>query len=238
VVHVPERGSSVVLRSQEGAAHLGTVTALSPGRIAFELEDDHDRTFMIQERVLVTWPDNAGVMCLPTVIIDVPLYDDRLWLAQATGDPWSEQRREFIRAAIIGTVALRRTDSLDIAIGELIDLSEAGLRCSISERHADLAEPGTEVTLSVVLDQEEDFQLSGKVLYGRHAARADGRLEFVVIFDRPIVQVERLRFHIGLAERKGENGAQTRFPARPEPARSAARLASRPAPWTRGPAPR
>jgi hypothetical protein len=238
MVHLPERGSSVVLKSQEGAAHLGTVTALSPGRIAFELEDDHDRTFMIEERVLVTWPDHAGVMCLPTVIIDVPLYDDRVWLAQATGDPWSEQRRQFVRAAIIGTVALRRTDSLDIAIGELIDLSEAGLRCSISGRHGDMAEPGTEVTLSVVLDQEEDFQLPGKVLYGRHAARADGRLEFVVIFDRPIVQLERLRFHIGLAERKGENATQPSAAARLGPVSTNARLASRPAPRTRGPAPR
>jgi hypothetical protein len=180
---------------------------VSPGRVAFELEEDRDRTFMLDERVLVTWPDSAGVMCLPSIVIDVPLYEDRAWLVQASGDSWNEQRRQYVRAALAGSVALRRSDSLDIAIGDLIDLSEAGLRCTIGARHAAMAEPGTEVITSVVLGDDEDFQLPGKVLYGRHTARADGRLEFVVLFDRPVVQVERLRFHIKRAEVRSRSAA-------------------------------
>jgi hypothetical protein len=215
MVQLPERGADIVLRTQSGASHRGAVVGNSPGRLAFELEEDYDRTFMIDERVLVTWPDPAGVTCLPSVIVDTPLYDDRAWLAQAVGEPWNEQRRAYIRASLRGTVALRRvgSDGLDIAVGDLIDLSEAGLRCSIGERHGALAEPGTEITLTLELGEEE-FELPGKVLYGRHAARTDGRLEFVVIFDRPVVQVERLRYHITRTERigKNDNVAQLRSP--------------------------
>jgi PilZ domain len=205
MVLLPNRGSTIVLRTQSGEAHRGQVVGNSPGQVAFELEDDYDRTFMIDERVLVTWPDPLGVTCLPSVIVDTPLYEDRAWLAQAVGEAWNEQRRAYVRAALTGTVALRRVgdDGLNIAVGDLIDLSEAGLRCSISERHAALAEPGTEVTLTLELEQDE-FELPGKVLYGRHTARSDGRLEFVVIFDRPVVQVDRLRFHIKRSERKAD----------------------------------
>lgn len=196
----PQRGALIDLRNRSGASYPGKVVAVSTGRIAFELHDDHDRTFMLEERVLVTWPEPAGVICLPGVIVDVPLYEDRAWLVQAAGEPWNEQRRKYVRAALAGTVALRRHDSFEIAVGDLIDLSEAGLRCTIGERHRQLAEPGTEVITSVVLGEDDDFQLPGKVLYGRHSTRPDGRLEFVVLFDRPVIQVERLRFHIRQAE--------------------------------------
>lgn len=216
MVQLPERGAAIVLRTQSGASHRGAVVGNAPGRLAFELEDDYDRTFMIDERVLVTWPDPAGVTCLPSVIVDTPLYEDRAWLAQAVGEPWNEQRRAYVRAHLTGTVALRRvgSDGLDIAVGDLIDLSEAGLRCSISERHASLAEPGTEVTLTLELGEDE-FELPGKVLYGRQAARADGRLEFVVIFDRPVIPVERLRYHIKRAERGEADNVVPLRPRRP-----------------------
>ena len=196
----PHRGTRIVLRGRTGATYPGKAIAVSSGRLAFELDNDHDRAFMPDERILVTWTDTDGVITVPAKVVDVPLYEDRAWLVETAGDAWNEQRRQYFRAPLAGSVALRRPDSFDIAVGDLIDLSEAGLRCRIGERHRPLAEPGTELVVSVVLGEDEDFQLPGKVLYGRHASRPDGGLEFVVLFDRPVVQVERLRFHIRQAE--------------------------------------
>lgn len=196
----PQRGTPIVLRSRSGASFAGKVVAVSPGRLAFELDNDQDRAFMLEERIQVAWTDTDGAITVPAKVLDVPLYDDRAWLVETVGDAWNEQRRQYFRAALSGSVALRRPDSFDIAVGELVDLSEAGLRCRIGARHSSLAEPGTELVISVVLGEDEDFQLPGKVLYGRNTSRPDGGMEFVVLFDRPVVQVERLRFHIRQAE--------------------------------------
>lgn len=198
----PGRGTKITLRGRSGASFPGKVIALSAGRLAFELENDQDRAFMLEERILVTWTDPDGLITVPAKVVDVPLYEDRAWLVETAGDAWNEQRRQYVRATLSGSVALRRPDSFDIAVGDLIDLSEAGLRCRIGERHRPLAEPGTELVVSVVLGEDEDFQLPGKVLYGRNTSRPDGGLEFVVLFDRPVVQVERLRFHIRQAEQR------------------------------------
>ncbi|UQX89620.1 hypothetical protein M6D93_06330 [Jatrophihabitans telluris] len=214
-MNIPPRGSIVVLRSQAGESHRGRVVGTSPGHVAFELEDDQDRTFGLRERVLVTWPEEGGIICLPTTVIDVPVWEDRGWLAEIAGEPWNEQRRKYARAVIEGTVSLRRrhSTSFDIAIGDLVDLSEAGLRCTISTRFADLAEPETEVTLTLVVDEDE-FELNGKVLYGRQSARSDGRLEFVVLFDRPVLQSERLRLITARAERQALAAARNRLLSR------------------------
>lgn len=196
----PQRGTRIVLRGRTGATFPGKVIAVSPGRLAFELDNDLDRAFMLEERIQVTWTDADGAITVPAKVVDVPLYDDRAWLVETAGDAWNDQRRQYFRAPLSGSVALRRPDSFDIAVGELVDLSEAGLRCRIGERHRPLAEPGTELVVSVVLGEDEDFQLPGKVLYGRNTSRPDGGLEFVVLFDRPVVQVDRLRFHIRQAQ--------------------------------------
>jgi hypothetical protein len=212
----PVPGTEAVLRAQTGEAHRARIVAVMSGRVSFELSDTQDdRTFAWNERLLITWPDDTGLTCLPVVVVEQPDEDDTIWLSQIVAEAWHEQRRRHVRKAVEGTVSLRRlyAEAIDAAFASLIDLSEAGLRCALDERYLDLGEPGTLVALTLELPDDQ-FDLTGTVLYARYAAREDRRVECVVVFDRPVAHLERLRRHIG-DEGSDQAGAPTGLGASP-----------------------
>jgi hypothetical protein len=197
VIRLPEAGASVVLRDQAGGAHRARLVNIMEGHLGLLLDEPRDQTFAVSSRLLVTWPDKFGLICLPCLSVRLPDQADTRLIVQVSGESWREQRRQFPRARVGGEVTLRSPEQpgLPPVRGKLIDLSEAGLRCAIDERHTALREPKTLV--SVVLDLDEnELELPGKVLYGRPIAREDRALEVVILFDRPVVKVELLRRHI------------------------------------------
>jgi PilZ domain len=212
----PSAGYELIIRDQNGSAHRAVATAVTPGRIAFRFIEDRSGQFGLDERLLVTWPDDASLVCLPVLVDELPDEFDDAWLVRAVGDPWREQRRRYIRAAISGTVWLRLLGA-NVAEGipaELIDLSEAGLRCAIDPDHLELGEP--DALLSLILEVPGDqFEMTGRVLYARPVAREDGRPECVVVFDRPVPQVEVLRQHVNGEGQVASTGAALPMPAHP-----------------------
>ena len=114
-------------------------------------------------------------------------------MAEIVGEAWQEQRRQFLRAAIAGTVALSPTPGSGVpdtqpAEGSLVDLSEAGLRCAVGSRREYLTMPTTPVTVRITM-ADLDLTLAGKILYGRPMARRDGMLEVVVVFDLSLIHI-------------------------------------------------
>ncbi|MCW2521907.1 MAG: PilZ protein [Frankiales bacterium] len=197
MTRLPEAGTAVVLRDQAGGAHQARLVNVMEGHLGLLLDDPRGQVFDVSSRLLVTWPDKFGLVCLPCASVRLPDHSDTRLIVQVTGDSWREQRRQFQRASVTGVVGLRSPEqpSVGLVNGMLIDLSEAGLRCAIDERHTALREPKTLVTVVLDLDENE-LELPGKVLYGRLVAREDQKLEVVILFDRPVVKVELLRRHI------------------------------------------
>jgi hypothetical protein len=193
----PEVGMAVILRDQSGGSHRGHVRSLTHGHIGIVIDEGREQPFPLKARVLVTWPDDLGLVCLPSMVVQAPTGTNLSWIVQVVGTPWREQRRRYLRAALSGTIRLRPTGTpaAEAVQGHLIDLSEAGLRCAIDERHLDLREATTPVIVSLDLD-DDDFELAGKVLYGRPVARQQLELEVVILFDRPVVQLDLLRRHL------------------------------------------
>ncbi|CAN5370511.1 hypothetical protein BH10ACT8_BH10ACT8_15070 [soil metagenome] len=197
----PPLGAEVILRDQSGGFHRATLSYYGDARVTVELAADTDARFQPRDRVLVTWPEPTGLICLPTQLAGHHPDDVLVWTADIVGDPWPEQRRQHERANIPGYVELYRADPASDQTrvdGPVLDLSEAGLRCGLSEPQASMFKPSTPVELRLSLGGADDLRLPGRVLYARSTARADKLLEVVVVFDRPVSQAEELRRHIVL----------------------------------------
>jgi hypothetical protein len=197
MTRAPEAGTLVVLRDQTGGAHRAQLVNVMDGHLGLLLDNPRGQSFELSGRLLVTWPDKFGLVCLPCISVRLADHADTRLIVQIAGESWREQRRKFPRAPLTGEVGLRSPEQPGIGLvkGRLIDLSEAGLRCAIDERHTALREPKTFVTVVLSLDETE-LELPGKVLYGRPIAREDLKLEVVILFDRPVLKVELLRRHI------------------------------------------
>ncbi|MGX7679052.1 PilZ domain-containing protein [Jatrophihabitans sp. DSM 45814] len=190
----PETGAEVVLRDQSGGSHECRASELSDDRLALEMADGMGAGLQCNDRILVTWPEAAGLVCLPVVLVEHDSERPSHWVADIDGEAWLEQRRQFPRAPVSGTVGLRPVGSqaAAVATGFLLDLSEAGMRCTVEDGYRSLGQPATDVDITLALEAGL-FRLSGKVLYGRQATHDAHRLELVVIFDRPVPQVDQLR---------------------------------------------
>ena len=190
----PDTGGEIVLRDQTGGAFRGELDDLRGAFITVRLFEDRARPFTQLEKMLVTWADGPGVNFLPVQLVDSP--GPATWIAEIVGEPWQEQRRQYLRAALSGTVSLSpahpsAVQDIQTTEGSLVDLSEAGLRCAVGSRWPYLTTPTTPVTVRITVD-ELSFTLAAKVLYGRPMGRHDGTLEVVVVFDRPVPQAELL----------------------------------------------
>jgi hypothetical protein len=189
----PAAGADVVVRDQSGGSHHARMVDVNAERLGLHFVEGADATFHQRDRILVTWPEPVGLICLPAVLLEQSPLRPAVWLADVVGDPWPEQR-QYPRASISGTVGLRprlRPD-LPTASGVLLDLSEVGLRCAVEQDYPEFAVPATAADIELAVDAGA-LTLTGKILYGRPTGSAEHRLELVVVFDRPVRQLEGLR---------------------------------------------
>jgi len=209
VTPLPDVDYAVVLRGQSGGSFRARVDGLQPPDIVLERIGDLGRepTAQVGSRMLLTWPDENGLVCLPVLLVDAPVGDPARWAVEVVGDAWREQRRHWPRAAIEGTcvihyaVAPEGTDA-ETATGHLIDASEAGVRCAVERRHYPLLVPGTRVAVELMLGSDI-FEVLGQVLYGKVDAREDDRIEVVVVFDRPVPRADEIRGHVERQKNRG-----------------------------------
>jgi hypothetical protein len=101
--------------------------------VARPLDLPVENDLRVGSRIMTAWNVENGVWVLPGQLSQtrregvVPLWD-----ITVIGDPWREQRRSYVRAAVMGTVALRGTSETlggFEASAVIADLSEASVRC-------------------------------------------------------------------------------------------------------------
>jgi hypothetical protein len=132
----------------------------------------------------------------------------RLWVLAITGESWREQRRDFVRTRAAGPVTLRPLGcepEADAVAGQLVDVSEAALCCTVEGRSASALADGAEVSVcfrfgdghgGVEGDGDGGFELRGRVSDRRPGIRSASLLDLVVTFDDPGRAADRLRREI------------------------------------------
>jgi hypothetical protein len=146
----------IALRTDAGHEFASRVEGVGDGVVTvarpLDLPAEHD--MRPGSKLMVAWRIPNGIWVLPCQLTGVRREGMlSFWDVLVTGDPWREQRRAFVRAAVMGTVGLTwtaRDDEKLEASGMLADLSEAGLRfISSDEKLIRRAPSGTEVEVEL-----------------------------------------------------------------------------------------
>jgi len=195
VQNLPDEGASVVLRDQHGGEYRSQVLAVTPSAIKLAPPSDLNNVGE-GTRLLVTWPDRTALLVLPVVVNAVDTAEPA-WHVRIADDPWREERRRHLRRTLNASLQVwYEAHGQEVsADGIVVDLSEAAVRCAVTNDHSELRVSATPVQLELHIDGDE-LKIDGYVLKGRPAARADLRLEVVILFERPVPDLEHLRKHL------------------------------------------
>lgn len=200
---LPGAGSAVVLRDRHGGEYRSTVVTLTDKAICILPPVDLTEV-EVGTRLLVVWPDEHSQWVLPVVVTALDLVTitaedvyHGMWEVRISDDPWREDRRQYIRQPLDASLDVAYDVDGEVVHADaiLVDLSEAALRCAVARSHQLLRVRKTPVRLSLAMGGDA-FLLPATVLSGRPAAREDLRLELVVLFDRPVDGLDRLRMHL------------------------------------------
>jgi hypothetical protein len=199
----PAVGSIVVLNEQTGAAYPAEVLDVQEGFLRVNKPADQPGVdnIALGARLLVSWTQPHGRIHLPVVL--AARDTESTWVLDVTAEPWREQRRQYDRAVIelTATVQLRPTatgSSDDVATGDLVDLSEVGMRCSVKDSPDFLNTANVAVEVDLIL-HELPLTVLGQVLQTRASRPGEAR-EVVVLFDRPVAQAEQIRDYVARAK--------------------------------------
>lgn len=209
---MPERGTVVQLRDQNGSAHRSDVLQVHselPGTLLLSPPADRpgERPFDPGTRLLVSWPEDNSYWVLPVLLVELRATEgDPVLVVEVDDDAWREERRQYARSALDAAV------EIDFAApdvegnpgpagisAELIDLSEVALRGIVSPDYHDWFQPHIPVVARLKLSGDA-FDIPGEVLLAKPAARLDLGLEVVILFDRPVARVDELRDHLSAAK--------------------------------------
>jgi hypothetical protein len=176
--------------------------------------------FSIGSQLLVSWTGERGLFVLPTTLIQQQREGVvSLWVVKASGQGWVEQRRAYVRAEVAGPVMLRlvtieaeaateqgaalgahsapaahTADEPPVEVrGQLVDLSEAALRCVVpQESPLGDSDVGTLLLARFTVDGIE-FALPGVLQRAAPNALRPELREVVVLFEQPVRQATELR---------------------------------------------
>lgn len=194
----PAVNDLVVLRTQDDWNHGSRVEGFSHGVVTIARPFSNNR-LEPGEEVMVTWASPRGVAVLPTRLVEARIDGGvPVWALAVTGPAWIEQRRDFVRVHAHGQLRLRPRDEEEGAtlVGELVDVSEAAIRCSLDARSA--AVVGADA-LEVVVEfhlGRSDFTVPGQVSLCRMQRRPGGPVDVLVLFERPVGTATALRREI------------------------------------------
>lgn len=202
---LPAVDAPVVIVGDNNREHRSQVVAVGAGELTLRRPDDivAGDPFLIGDEMLLTWPDGVeggnGIRVVRARLTAIRRQDDaRLWDVATLGDPRREQRRGFIRVAVSGAITLTQIIDDTMAslpprasAGELLDVSEAGLRCAVDLGDVWVSRRNAAVTASFSIGSD-GFELTGRVVASK-VSTLPGRREVAVVFDLPIPRVEELR---------------------------------------------
>lgn len=195
-MQAPTPGDDVVVRDQQGGSFRSRVVGAAAARLTLSAPDGWPKQTPLANltRLLVTWPHDRALWVLPVVLAEIACRDGaEQWTVEIDGDAWREERRRFARTTLPARLAIRFDDVT--LPGELVDLSEVALRCVLDHEHRQRYQPQAPVTALLELSGEQ-FEFDGRVLLAKATARADLRIEVVVLFDRPVKRQDALRKHL------------------------------------------
>jgi c-di-GMP-binding flagellar brake protein YcgR len=210
---LPAMNQLISLRTDNGQEFASRVEGVDDGQLSvarpLDLPAEHE--LRAGSKLMVAWHIPNGIWVLPCVLVQV--YREgllSLWAVEVSGEAWREQRRAFVRAAVMGTVSLiwtNREEEFE-ASGVLADLSEASLRFTTGDEHLSRRAPaGTEVELTL-RTPGNSFTLPAQVVrVSPSDQRPDGpRWQVVLVFINPGRigdDIRRIVFNQQLRERNG-----------------------------------
>jgi hypothetical protein len=163
------------------------------------------------DHLTLRWAGRRGRCAAPCVVQAVHPKLFATWTVEAIGTVEIEQRRRFARAGGQGAVHLGPDepdvgpDEPDVGLvlaGELLDISEGGLRCRVSAGGVDPDQP---IFIRLLLDGQV-VTLQGTVVR-LIAPTPDGRVDVAVAFSADAAQAQAIRRYV-LARQLAERAAR------------------------------
>ncbi len=191
VVEVVLLGQQVSVSARVEAADAATVV-LRPSVGGFAGR----RVVRIGEEVQLLWPDASGARTVPAEVATVQRGAVPRWHLDVTAPAEPVQRREAVRGRLVVPLTVT-VDGADLE-GDLLDLSEAGVRAAV-DAYGPPPSPGT--TVAIVLQLEDDVLATPAevVWYQVRGSRWTLSLRFP---DLPEKEQDRLRRRVFRAMRE------------------------------------
>lgn len=209
---MPKVGDPIALRDAGGLIYASRVEGVDDDEITVARPADL-RAALVYDVGLeleVVWTEATGIHVLPTELTGTAVDNHiRLWTLAVTGDPWTEQRRDYVRVPLSGRIVLTPVDEPAEPIeATFVDLSEVAAQCSVGVPQDDprLA-PGRNVLCRFAIDGEQ-FDVAGSIIIVRPVAGAR-ETHIVVRFAQSRAASDALRkhvFRIQIAIRREQQG--------------------------------
>ncbi|MGX7681825.1 hypothetical protein ACSMXN_23330 [Jatrophihabitans sp. DSM 45814] len=219
----PAINQLISLRADNGQEYASRVEDVGDGclTVARPLDLPAEHGLWVGCTVETTWHVSSGLCVLPCKLVGVRREGAvPLWDIDIVGNGWREQRRAFVRAAVMGTVALRWASADGTgheATGVVADLSEAGVRCT-SKSQSLVDHPPTDSPVELLLKTSgNSFELHADVLRVTEVSPTDGhptappQWQIVLLFaDQGKIadDLRRIVFNQQLLERNGRRATQ------------------------------
>jgi hypothetical protein len=193
----PEVGDPVVLRVQPEGEYRSRLESLGDGLLVVQRPSGLPvgATFGPGTELDVAWADADGaIRVLPTRILAAHAEGTMpLWSLIVSGPASVDQRRRFVRVAAAGPVALRPVEGGGAVTGNLVDVSEGAVRCTVRAGAADRFLTGDNQVVAEFHFGTGDFAVGGRVEFLRPTTRPAELEDVVVLFDEPVAEVDELR---------------------------------------------
>ena len=205
----------VTITDEDGREYRSRVEDVGDGMLtlARPLTLPVEHPFRLGRLLLVSWPDPDG-LTLATVRLAETRQREHLglWLT-AVEDLRRQQRRQFVRVPALGPIELMAVgapagEPFPHVAGQLLDVSEAGLRCLLHSADAD-ALAGTFDLLVSFAVAEARFTLPAALLRTEASRKGEQLTECVLTFevdDRMAGDLRRLVFAEQLRLRRSRTG--------------------------------
>jgi hypothetical protein len=214
----------VAVRDDEGREYLSRVEDSFPGWLvlARPLDLPALHSFATGEWLYVTWADQRGLTVAAGRLVETRLEGVvALWVVELNGEAWREQRRQYVRVAVSGPVHIRLGPapgkSADakpadaepsgdaILSGQLCDLSEAAVRCTMAADVGSRCEPSLPATVHFEVGGD-GYELAGQILKQLPSPRSDKHLDVVIVFDLKPEKADALRRTVFAEQLRIRNG--------------------------------
>jgi hypothetical protein len=194
--NLPAVGAQVVIIDGYGRRHTGwaedfTDRSLTISRLTDLADGD---PLLIGDEMTLSWPDGSDAVIQAAARMAAMRRQDgaRVWDIELLGEPRRLQRRQHVRAPVTGSVTLTQIPDAATAAaavarqttGNLVDVSEVGLRCSIGATQIWASRRNCRLRAVFAIDGEECV-VAGRVLLGQVSAADASQRELVLLFDEP-----------------------------------------------------